>query len=123
MESENEMADEVKRKNILHWNYRELDEIPIVVKTYGANVREIYLKWNKLKSLPNWIFQLEKLQNLYLAGNFIQKLPKEIQYSRLTVLDLNSNKLETIPSTVASLITLKCLLLDDNFITNIPSGK
>ncbi|XP_043483311.1 leucine-rich repeat and calponin homology domain-containing protein 2 [Leptopilina heterotoma] len=121
MESESEMADEVKRKNILHWNYRELDEIPIVVKTHGANVREIYLKWNKLKFLPNWIFELENLQNLYLAGNFIQKLPKEIQYSRLTVLDLNSNKLEFIPTSVASLITLKCLLLDDNFITNIPS--
>ncbi|XP_051174406.1 leucine-rich repeat and death domain-containing protein 1-like isoform X2 [Leptopilina boulardi] len=115
-----EIADEVKKKNILHWNYREFNELPIVVKTHGSHVREIYLKWNKLKTLPKWIGELKNLQNLYLSGNFIQKLPQEIKFSKLTVLDLNSNQLEFIPTSVANLITLKYLLLDDNYITRIP---
>lgn len=119
----NSEINEMMRKKILHWNYRELRELPIIIKKHGAHIREIYLKSNKLKSLPKWIGEMENLQNLYLSGNLIQKLPSEIKFTRLSVLDLNSNQLSLIPLSVASLITLKFLSLDDNFITGIPSGK
>ncbi|XP_033216110.1 leucine-rich repeat-containing protein 28-like isoform X2 [Belonocnema kinseyi] len=115
-----EVAEEVRKKTILHWNYRDFKELPIVLRSYGSHVKEIYLKWNHLKSLPAWIEELENLTNLYLCGNFIQTLPPEVQYTRLTLLDLNSNRLETIPSSIGNLGTLKCLLLDENLITRIP---
>ena len=118
-----EVTEEIKKKTILHWNYREFNEIPVVVRNHGRHIREIYLKCNKLKSLPSWIGELENLTNLYLCGNFIHKLPFELAYTRLTVLELNSNRLESIPSSIGNVRTLKCLLLDDNFIRKIPPGK
>lgn len=118
-----EVAEEVRKKTILHWNYRDFKELPVVLRSSGSHVREIYLKWNHLKTLPAWIGELENLTNLYLCGNFIQKLPPEVQYTRLTLLDLNSNRLESIPSSIGNLATLKCLLLDENLITRIPFGK
>ena len=118
-----EIVEEITKKTILHWNYREFKELPVVLRSYGSQVREIYLKWNHLKSLPSWIGELQNLTNLYLCGNLIHKLPPEVEFTRLTLLDLNSNRLETIPSSIGNLETLKFLLLDENLITRIPLGK
>lgn len=119
-----EMANEVKSKVILHWNCRGLVEFPEVVRCYGNHIREIYLKWNKLTTLPSWIMELFNVTNLYIYGNLIKQLPEELgQMSRLTVLDLSANKLEQIPTCIGNLNNLRSLFLNDNFIQKLPIGK
>ncbi|XP_051174407.1 leucine-rich repeat-containing protein 40-like isoform X3 [Leptopilina boulardi] len=108
-----EIADEVKKKNILHWNYREFNELPIVVKTHGSHVREIYLKWNKLKTLPKWIGELKNLQNLYLSVFS--------QLRNLEYLSICRNRLETLPEWLGSLEKLEDLIVDNNYLEELPN--
>lgn len=73
-----EMEDEVKRKVILHWNCRGLVEFPEVVRLHGGHIKEIYLKWNKITTLPPWIIGLPNVTSLYMYGNLIKQLPAEL---------------------------------------------
>ncbi|KAK1133642.1 hypothetical protein K0M31_011435 [Melipona bicolor] len=116
-----EMVKEIKNKVILHWNCRGLVEFPEAIRTYGAHIQEIYLKWNKLTTLPPWIIELFNVTNLYIYGNLIKEVPLELcQMNQLTVLDLSANKLEQIPSYIGNLISLKSLLFNDNSISKLP---
>ncbi|XP_020291569.1 leucine-rich repeat protein soc-2-like isoform X2 [Pseudomyrmex gracilis] len=115
------MANEIKSKVILHWNCRDLVEFPEVIRLHGSHIREIYLKWNKLTTLPSWIMELFNVTNLYMYGNLIKQLPVELgKMTQLTVLDLSDNKLEQIPSCIGNLSNLKSLYLNDNFIERLP---
>lgn len=119
-----EMVNEIKNKVILHWNCRGLMEFPDAIRIYGSHIQEIYLKWNKLTTLPPWIIELFNVTNIYLYGNMIKEIPSELcQMNQLTVLDLSSNKLEKLPSCIGYLINLKSLLLNENFIDRLPTGK
>lgn len=119
-----EMMNEIKTKVILHWNCRGLMEFPEAIRIYGSHIQEIYLKWNKLTTLPPWIIELFNVTNLYIYGNLIKELPPELcQMSRLTVLDLSANKLEQIPPYIGNLVNLKSLLINQNFIDKLPAGK
>ncbi|XP_076232053.1 uncharacterized protein LOC143177778 isoform X2 [Calliopsis andreniformis] len=116
-----EMVNEIKDKVILHWNCRGLVEFPEAIRIYGSHIQEIYLKWNKLTTLPPWIIELFNVTNLYMYGNLIKELPLELcQMTQLTVLDLSANKLEQIPPCIGNLINLKSLLLNQNFIDKLP---
>ncbi|XP_050462186.1 protein lap1-like isoform X1 [Cataglyphis hispanica] len=116
-----EMANEVKNKVILHWNCRGLVEFPEVIRSHGSHIQEIYLKWNKLSTLPSWIMELFNVTNLYMYGNLIKQLPMEFgQMNQLTVLDLSANKLGHIPSCIGNLRNLKSLFLNDNFVERLP---
>ncbi|XP_032683827.1 leucine-rich repeat-containing protein 28-like isoform X2 [Odontomachus brunneus] len=115
------MANEIKSKIILHWNCRGLVELPEVIRLHGSHIKEIYLKWNKLTTLPPWIMELFNVTNLYMYGNLIKQLPAELgRMKQLTVLDLSANKLEQIPCCIGNLRNLKCLFLNDNFIEKLP---
>ncbi|XP_029050098.1 leucine-rich repeat protein SHOC-2-like isoform X1 [Osmia bicornis bicornis] len=117
-----EMVNEIKNKVILHWNCRGLMEFPDAIRIYGSHIQEIYLKWNKLTTLPPWIIELFNVTNIYLYGNMIKEIPSELcQMNQLTVLDLSSNKLEKLPSCIGCLINLKSLLLNENFIDRLPT--
>ncbi|XP_076159971.1 uncharacterized protein LOC143143026 isoform X2 [Ptiloglossa arizonensis] len=117
-----EMMNEIKTKVILHWNCRGLMEFPEAIRIYGSHIQEIYLKWNKLTTLPPWIIELFNVTNLYIYGNLIKELPPELcQMSRLTVLDLSANKLEQIPPYIGNLVNLKSLLINQNFIDKLPA--
>lgn len=116
-----EMVNEIKEKVILHWNCRGLTELPEIIRNYGSHIQEIYLKWNKLTTLPPWIIELFNVTNLYIYGNLIKELPVELgNMSQLTVLDLSANKLEEIPSCIGNLINIESLLLNDNYIKKLP---
>ncbi|XP_011871828.1 PREDICTED: leucine-rich repeat-containing protein 28 isoform X2 [Vollenhovia emeryi] len=116
-----EMANEVQHKNILHWNYRGLAELPEVIRLHGAHLQEIYLKWNKLTTLPPWIAELFNVTNLYLYGNQIEQLPAQFgEMSQLMVLDLSANNLQLIPACLGSLSNLKFLFLNNNSIKRLP---
>nr|XP_050859813.1 leucine-rich repeat and death domain-containing protein 1-like isoform X1 [Vespula vulgaris]XP_050859814.1 leucine-rich repeat and death domain-containing protein 1-like isoform X1 [Vespula vulgaris]XP_050859815.1 leucine-rich repeat and death domain-containing protein 1-like isoform X1 [Vespula vulgaris]XP_050859817.1 leucine-rich repeat and death domain-containing protein 1-like isoform X1 [Vespula vulgaris] len=119
-----EMVNEVKEKVILHWNCRGLTELPEIIRKYGNHIQEIYLKWNKLTTLPPWIIELFNVTNLYIYGNLIKELPVELgNMSQLTVLDLSANKLKEIPSSIGNLINIESLLFNDNYIKKLPMGK
>ncbi|XP_031840763.1 uncharacterized protein LOC116430574 isoform X2 [Nomia melanderi] len=116
------MANEIKSKIILHWNCRGLEEFPEAIRIYGSHIQEIYLKWNKLTTLPPWIIELFNVTNLYIYGNLIKELPIELcLMSQLTVLDVSANKLEQIPSCIKNLVNLKTLLLNQNSIAKLPA--
>ncbi|KYN15564.1 Leucine-rich repeat-containing protein 28 [Trachymyrmex cornetzi] len=116
-----EMANEVKNKVILHWNCRGLMEFPEVIRLHGSHIQEIYLKWNKLTTLPPWITELFNVTNLYMYGNRIEQLPVELGgMSQLTVLDLSANRLDLISACIGNLSNLKSLFLNDNFIERLP---
>ncbi|XP_033329838.2 uncharacterized protein LOC117222313 isoform X1 [Megalopta genalis] len=117
-----EMVNEIKNKVILHWNCRGLEEIPEAIRFYGSHIQEIYLKWNKLSTLPPWIIELFNVTNLYIYGNLLKELPSQLcDMSQLLVLDVSANKLEQIPSCIKNLINLKSLTLNQNFIDELPS--
>lgn len=119
-----EMANEVKSKVILHWNYRGLAEFPEAIRLHGGHVQEIYLKWNKLTTLPPWVAELFNVTNLYIYGNQIEQLPMELgRMNQLTVLDLSANRLQLIPACIGNLNNLKSLFLNDNFIERFAVGK
>ncbi|XP_046830787.1 leucine-rich repeat-containing protein 28-like isoform X2 [Vespa crabro] len=116
-----EMVNEVKEKVILHWNCRGLTELPEIIRKYGSHIQEIYLKWNKLTTLPPWIIELFNVTNLYIYGNLIKELPIELgNMSQLTVLDLSANKLKEIPASIGNLINIESLLFNDNYIKKLP---
>ncbi|XP_011495056.1 PREDICTED: leucine-rich repeat-containing protein 28 [Ceratosolen solmsi marchali] len=119
----NDLINEVAEKIILHWNYRDLVEIPDAVRNVGSHVQEIYLKWNKLKSLPLWISDFSNVTNLYLYGNNIEHLPDSLRHmNNLAVLDLSANQLKELPICLGYLKNLRSLLLNQNFITSLPQS-
>ncbi|XP_076276484.1 uncharacterized protein LOC143207054 isoform X2 [Lasioglossum baleicum] len=118
------MVNEIKSKVILHWNCRGLEEFPEAIRFYGSHIQEIYLKWNKLSTLPPWIIELFNVTNLYIYGNLLKELPLHLCHmSQLSVLDVSANKLELIPPCIKNLINLKTLVLNQNFIDKLPTGK
>jgi hypothetical protein len=50
-----EMVQEIEARIILHWNYRNLREIPREVLEYGLHLREMYLKRNLIQTLVSGI--------------------------------------------------------------------
>ncbi|XP_077274374.1 uncharacterized protein LOC143904035 isoform X1 [Temnothorax americanus] len=115
-----DMAMEVRNKRILHWSCRGLAELPEVIRLYGGHVKEIYLKWNELTTLPPWIAELYNMTNLYLYNNRIERLPVELgEMSQLTVLDLSTNRLQLVPACIGNLKNLRYLSLDNNLIERL----
>ncbi|KAH0561805.1 leucine-rich repeat and IQ domain-containing protein 4-like [Cotesia glomerata] len=116
-----ELIEEIKSKKILHWNYRGFEELPSVLKHYGHEVCEIYLKENKLTCLPPWICDFSNITNLYLSGNKLGKFPEELsRMNRLLVIDLCDNNIEVLPHSIENLSSLRQLLLDDNYLNQLP---
>lgn len=119
-----ELVEEIKNKTILHWNYRDYEKLPESLKHWGIHVQELYLKENKLSSLPQWINQLSNITNLYLSGNKFIKFPHELSImTRLTVLDLSDNNIRILPASIQNLKSMKDLNLDGNCLHQLPLGK
>ena len=51
IEEDVELRDDIRRRMILHWNYRNLKEFPRELLDHGEHVKEIYLKRNNLIKL------------------------------------------------------------------------
>ncbi|XP_067908780.1 leucine-rich repeat-containing protein 27-like isoform X1 [Heterodontus francisci] len=75
-----------------------------------------------LEQLPEHIFHIPGLQNLYLEGNAITVLSEDFfhQLPNLIWLDLRNNKLTSLPLSIGDHRYLKTLLLEGNPIRKLP---
>jgi internalin A len=78
---------------------------------------------NQLATLPEELWQLQKLEELNLSYNKINTLPELIgQLINLNVLDLSTNKISTLPESISQLINLTTLELWSNKISILPES-
>ncbi|XP_043272545.1 leucine-rich repeat-containing protein 28-like isoform X1 [Venturia canescens] len=116
-----DLINEIMGKNIIHWNYRGLSQLPEAIRFCAQDVKEIYLKDNELKTLPEWIIDLVNVTHLYLNGNNLKEIPQELGSMRnLTLLNLSKNGICELSTCIGDLKTLESLNLNDNYLKNIP---
>ncbi|EDO43554.1 predicted protein [Nematostella vectensis] len=90
----------------------------------AKNLARLDISHNRLESLPEGIFNLELIAEIYAANNLIQALGNEVGCLHvLKVLDLSENKLEAIPCELADCLKLKDLNLKENPIKDNRLGK
>jgi internalin A len=87
------------------------------------NLQALVLNNNQLTTVPNAIAQLTNLQWLDLSGNRLTDMTYTIsQPNNLRWLNLTSNQLITVPNAVADLTNLQMLGLSGNQLTAIPNA-
>ncbi|GKU93307.1 hypothetical protein SLEP1_g6912 [Rubroshorea leprosula] len=81
------------------------------------------LSWNQLRSIPDSIGQLSKLESMDLLGNQLRSIPDSIrQLSKLESMDLSWNQLRSIPDSIGQLSKLKSMDLLGNQLRSIPDS-
>lgn len=84
------------------------------------NTTSLDLRCMGLASLPEEIFDLVELEQIFLRNNSLSKLPAEI--SHLKQLHLHSNVLTHLPEELDELHALEILNLPNNMLTGIPDS-
>jgi len=85
------------------------------------NLQELFICVDKLKYLSPQISGLEKLRDLTIHDTQIRSLPSEIgKLQNLHWLNIWRNSLETLPSEIGDLIHLDELILHDNQLQVLP---
>lgn len=75
----------------------------------------------KLTELPESIWQLTQLTDLYLAENQLTALPESLgQLTQLQTLELSDNQLITLPDSLGRLMQLEILKLSHNQLSTLP---
>lgn len=103
----------------------ESDMISVLPESIGnlTNLKELWLKRNKLKSLPDSIGNLTNLENLTLGDNNLESLPDSFCYlTKLRSLGLDENRLKSLPDNFGNLVNLSGLYLDDNDWESLPNS-
>lgn len=78
---------------------------------------------SRLNQLPESVYQLSKLKELYASGNAIQALPKELgKLTSLRILDLDFNQLTALPKSLGQLTKLQSLYVTDNRLATLPES-
>ena len=95
-------------------------KLPVAI-TLLKNLKELSLKNNKSKYLPNQICNLNNLTLLDLDGNQLQVLPPEIeQLPKIKYLFLQNNQFQSLPKEIGQLTNLKYLYLENNQLQSLP---
>ncbi|CAH4034619.1 unnamed protein product [Pieris brassicae] len=115
-----------REQKTLDLSHRLLDgeaitsELDIIIndKNCAANFETILLYNNRIK-----VLELSSLRYLYLGGNNIVNIPKDIwKLSSLRILSIAGNKITDVPESVGALKTLQALVLSDNQIEQLPAS-
>lgn len=78
-------------------------------------VYKLELRRDGLEAIPEEVFSMTNLEELYLEKNSIVKIPKEIGLlTNLKILDLDQNQIDSVPPEIGNLILLEELDLDQN---------
>lgn len=102
--------------------YKIGEEQDIYFISNKGYIKSLFLRKGRLKTLPESIGFLEKLENLDLVGNKINQLPKSfIKLKSLAYLNLVTNYLESLPEEFNQLSNLIELRLDINESNKFPS--
>ncbi len=98
------------------------------IEHFDEDILPLSISWliltdNRLKSLPNSIGKLTKLQKFPLAGNQLTNLPESMsECTNLELLRLSANQLKEIPSWLLSLPKLSWLAFSGNPCVNSPQA-
>jgi len=88
-----------------------------------VQLEELYLSLNQLAELPESLAELSRLRELYLSMNEISRLPEAVgSLGQLQVLDVSNNRLSVLPRSVGGLLRLRSLNLSANRIADLPSA-
>ena len=95
-----------------------LRELPKGICDMNKSLRHLVADHNELKSIPEFLTCLGKLQILSLQSNQIHSLPALAGLDSLQKLDLSNNKLEALPETLVLLPSLQRLDLRFNLLVS-----
>ena len=110
-----------KGAHVLKHSGRELKSIPETLFKL-TELRELYLDNNQLKTIPSEIGNLTNLTKLLLYSNQLKTIPAELgKLTNLATLDLYGNQLTNIPGELRKLTKLTMLYLNSNKLKRIPS--
>lgn len=92
--------------------------------TVSSTLRELNLSGNRLlTAFPDQIFNFPNLKYLYLSGNNMTSISKDIwKLKSLQILSLGGNKLTEVPTGVGDLHMLQALVLCDNHLESLPAS-
>ncbi|XP_048522413.1 leucine-rich repeat-containing protein 58 isoform X2 [Dendroctonus ponderosae] len=88
--------------------------------SYCPTLKELNLAGNNLSEFPDQILTFTSLRYLYLGGNGMKNISKEIW--RLQVLSLGGNNISDVPVSVGLLKSLQALVLCDNQLESLPAS-
>lgn len=99
-----------------------LHSVPDCV-TLLTQLRHLYLRDNRLKTLPADFGQLTQLQHLWLGDNQLTDLPRSVaSLQALRMLSIYNNDLSNLPYAVLRLANLETLDLSYNSFAGFPNG-
>ncbi|EGO20527.1 hypothetical protein SERLADRAFT_417754 [Serpula lacrymans var. lacrymans S7.9] len=83
---------------------------------------QLYLSGNQISNLPRELFSLQKMTVLILRGNLLTSIPSDISHlSSLRELNISNNKLTYLPSELCEMPALDKLYLNPNPFLQEPS--
>ncbi|XP_048457834.1 leucine-rich repeat-containing protein 40 isoform X2 [Rhincodon typus] len=86
-----------------------------------SQLQKLNISHNKLKELPDELWNLTSLRSLYLHHNELERIQEGIgKLIHLEELDVSSNQLTAIPSTLGELSSLLKFILANNKLKYIP---
>lgn len=129
----------ISRLNLTNCN---LTRIPTCIRRC-KQLKELNLEGNNIRHIPGWIMRLDSLEEVNLnfnqlklsrsdvkhlskakqilvAGNSIEKLPKNIGQLHCEKMNLAKNKLNSLPKSFASLDNMTLLIFYENNFEEIP---
>ncbi len=96
--------------------YTDLDE----ALQRPADVIFLDLSKQKLKKIPEKVFQLPNLEYLILRKNKLTEIPSDIsKLTKLKHIDMSKNKVEILPAALCKCLELKTIILNQNIINEI----
>ena len=114
-----------RRKNMIseayERKYNEREMLRTIAACREDNAISLHLKHLIGKTLPDELWTLTHLRELWLRGGAFEHLPKEIgQLKELENLQLLNSKLQRLPNEIVSLSRLRFLELSDSPVTELP---
>lgn len=113
--------DGVERIIALDLDSLNLSEVPTAIGKL-AELRELKMSQNQIKTLPEELFQCKNIRKLYLDDNQISTISESIgNLERLREVSLSSNQLSTLPKSFTNSQSLFSISLKKNRFKEIPN--